>query len=141
VIDCLDEVEGIEERENGESNFIFDPEEFLRQVPTPTVPEYQLDVDRLQELAIQGSQIRAQIENKAKELGRRDDWTPEEVQQHRSRRGLTLSVASRDPERKSEKERRVQTLLETLPVRQYKPCRRKSLTSDVQLEIVDMYVN
>ena len=52
VIGCLDEVEGIEGRENGESNFIFDPEDFLRQVPTPTVTEHELDVDRLRELAI-----------------------------------------------------------------------------------------
>ena len=73
MIDCLDEIEGIEESENDESNFIFDPDEFLRQVPAPTVSEYALEVDRLRELAIQGSQIRAQIANRAADLGRGDD--------------------------------------------------------------------
>ena len=52
MIDCLNEIDDVEESENEVSNFIFDPDEFLRQVPAPTVSEYALEVDRLRELAI-----------------------------------------------------------------------------------------
>ena len=58
----------------------------------------------------------------------------------RTRRGMILSVASRDPEGLSEKERKKREQQESVPGRLYKKRSRSSLTADEQQEIIDAYM-
>ena len=80
------------------------------------------------------------MREKADAYGRRKDESNNDDNNERTRRGLTLSVASRDPLGQSETYLRNQALLESVPSRQYRPRRRKSLSVAEQLEIVDSYV-
>ena len=102
----MTEIDGLEGRQGNEIQFIFDPAEFLQRYPTPTLTEFRLDEGRLRELAIQGSQIRAQFQEKAIAYGRATSERPTIGDQGRTRRGLTYSVASRDLEGLSEKEKK-----------------------------------
>ena len=80
------------------------------------------------------------MREKADAYGRGKDGAVDHANNGRTRRGMTLSVASRDPLGQSETYIRSQTLMDTVPSRQYRPRRRKSLSVAEQLEIVDSYV-
>jgi len=58
----------------------------------------------------------------------------------RTRKGIKLSVASRNPDGKSEKDLKKLWQQETVPCRQYKPRRRKTLSLSELEEITDAYI-
>lgn len=80
------------------------------------------------------------MREKADAYGWGKDVVIDQTNNSRTRRGMTLSVASRDPLGQSETYIRNQTLMDTVPSRQYRPRRRKGLSVAEQLEIVDSYV-
>ena len=141
IIECLTEIEGREEQPAETPAPIFDPAEFQQRHSSPALAEFELDEGRLRELAIQGTQIRAQFSEKADAYGRLLVTEPEPSEQGRTRRGQTYSVAARDPEGLAEKDRRKRAEQEQVPARHYKARHRNSLSWAEQLEIVEAYAD
>ena len=77
-----------------------------------------MDDDELKEWAIKGSILRKNFRKKSEIYGRAKKSVHEEV---RSRRGQTLSVASRNPDGLSETMMKELAKQETVPCRQYRP--------------------
>ena len=93
---------------------MFDPTEFTRNNPAPTKEEFELDNSVLMRWAVEGSKIREKMRRRSESfkesIGTTDTFD-------RSRRGLTLSVASRNPDGRSEKEIKHDDRCETVPGR------------------------
>ena len=138
ILEVLSELEALEEPARPLKPR-FDPAKFISRDPAPQTHEYQLSANVITHWARQGTKIRSWFREKADALGRGHDVVGDDSND-RTRRGMTLSVASRDPLGQSETALRNQTLLETVPGRQYRPRRRKHLTAAEKKKIVDTYM-
>ena len=69
IIECLTEIDGLDEREGDALLPIFDPNEFLEQHPEPSRQAYTLEDDVLEQWAVQGTNIRARFQEKAELYG------------------------------------------------------------------------
>ena len=96
---------------------IFDPVEFAELNPSPTIEEYKLDDDGLREWAVQGTLIRRSFKDKAEAYGRAHTDAQDHIENERSRKGLILSVASRNPEGLSERKIHQANMDEVVPSR------------------------
>ena len=102
--------------DNDESKILFLPAQFLNQDPNPIKQTYKLEDSVLMYWAVEGTQIRSRFRDKAEKYGRyKDEGSPKVTKNVRTRLGLTLSVASRDPLGQSDTFIRNQMKLETVP--------------------------
>ena len=119
---------------------LFDPDQFRKKFPAPTIEEFKLDAKDMEMLGITGSTIRDGFRKKSKIHGRAQVNKSLQENNERSRKGIKYSVASRNPLGQSETEIKNQTMKETVPARQYRARHRKNVSLKEQQEIVDEYL-
>ena len=79
IVECLQEIDGLEQIANDSPEPIFDPAEFQQREPEPSKQAYTLPDEELEKWAKLGTRVRAQIKEKAEVNGSYLEAKPESI--------------------------------------------------------------